>query len=329
MIKKESIYSIEDLKFSYPGSSASRNETLSLPFLEIQKGEITVLRGHNGSGKTTLMKLLSGLLKPDRGRISSPENQKSILVQQEPYLFHGTVSHNLSAPLRFQGRKHEAGESLIPETLALVGLEGFENRKARELSGGEKKRAAIARALISSPEVLFLDEPDANVDETTSRLLISLILKLKKQGITVILCSHSRSFAYRAADRIIDLNQGEQVRSYENIFKGRCSSDEKNRFLSGSRDFYCYTGDGHYNTLVVPPESITVSRDSLPLKEGNRFKGILTALESVESDGIMAELDCGSETLYACLSRSEMALREYKAGEELQLYFSAASVKLY
>ena len=329
MIRKDTIYSIDELSFTYPGSNASREVTLNLSALKIRRGEITVLRGHNGSGKTTLMKLLSGLLSPDKGKISNPENLRSVLVQQEPYLFHGTVAHNLSAPLRFQGRKHEAKESLIRETLALVGLEGFENRKARELSGGEKKRAAIARALVSTPDVLFLDEPDANVDEATSRLLVSLILELKKQGITVILCSHSRSFAYRTADRIIHLDRGEEIHSYENIFKGHCSSDEKNHFFSGNRDFYCYTGDGYYNTLVVPPESISLSRSALDFKEGNRLEGILRSLEAVEGDGIMAELECCSERLYAYLSRSEMALRDYKPDEKLKLYFSAASVKLY
>ena len=214
-------YDISHLKFTYPGVQIkeSGEGSLDIPALRIEKGQVTVIRGHNGSGKTTLLKLLCGLLMPNEGEIVNAEKLKAVLVQQEPYLFHGTVRQNLTAPLRFQGlkdRQHDAAA----EKLKLVGLAGFEKRKARDLSGGEKKRVAIARALMAGTDVLLLDEPDANVDASTSAELERLIRSLKEEGMTIILCSHHKSFAYRTSDRIIDLYRGRPANHDENVFKG-------------------------------------------------------------------------------------------------------------
>ena len=135
-IEPVNAYSIQGLKFNYPGKSSRKSEscTLEIADLSIHKGCINVIRGHNGSGKTTLMKLICGLLEPDEGIITASVLQHAVLVQQEPYLFHGTVHQNLTAPLRFLNRKGNR-ESLIRKNLKFVGLENFSKKKSSHCQG--------------------------------------------------------------------------------------------------------------------------------------------------------------------------------------------------
>ncbi|QEN06527.1 ATP-binding cassette domain-containing protein [Oceanispirochaeta crateris] len=251
------LYNIKNLEYSYPQTAGSQKKALDIPELTISKGLVTTIRGHNGSGKTTLLKILAGLMKPQKGEIIHDEGLRAVLVQQEPYLFHSSVHQNLMSPLRFLNIQTENGEDLVREKLALVGLEGFEKRKARNLSGGEMKRVAIARALMASPDVLLLDEPDGNIDSKTSGELEKLILSLKEEGITIILCSHHKGFAYRTSDVLIDMYQGSPVCHDENIFKGEYSFQDglHSDFKTGDFCFRCPSHEGNYTTLVIPPRA--------------------------------------------------------------------------
>ncbi|MBT3169152.1 MAG: ATP-binding cassette domain-containing protein [Candidatus Cloacimonetes bacterium] len=187
---------IENLKFAY-----ETKIVLDIKKLEFEKNKIYAILGANGSGKTTLLKILNGLLGTRKFKI-----ENSIYVHQNPLLFSGTVFDNVAFGLKI--RKEKNINEKVKDALKLVGLENFENRKSKNISGGEIQRVAIARALILQPKVLLLDEPTANVDKQTVRLLEKILQQIKNKT-TVIFASHDHHFAKRISDKIIYLENGE------------------------------------------------------------------------------------------------------------------------
>jgi ABC-type sulfate/molybdate transport systems ATPase subunit len=238
--------------------------------------------------------------------------------------------HNLAAPLRFQNIR-ESREELIRKNLKLVGLEEFAKRRARELSGGEKKRVAIARALMTEPDVLLLDEPDANVDAATSRELEKLILTLRDRGMTVILCSHHKGFAYRTSDRIIDLYKGRPVDHDENIFKGRYSYREglHSCFDTGRLVMSCPARLGEFSTTVIAPENITLSRKNSAGENINRLRAVVVSICPYKTGQFTITLDCQGHSIKTRVSDSELSLHKYSPEEELDVLFSPSAIQLY
>lgn len=326
------LYRIKDLIFSYgqKKKSLQSEPVLQIPEMTIRKNRVTVIRGHNGSGKSTLLKLLNGLLSPTRGEIQYSKPLRSVLVHQEPYLFHGTVLHNLTAPLHFQKNRLPGEYEKALSALRMVDLGGFEKRKAQELSGGEKKRIAIARALMTNPDVLLLDEPDANVDDKTSRVLETLIGELKDQGISTVLCSHDRGFAYRCCDDLIELYQGCPADHNENIFKGiyRYNSGLFSEFAIGDWFIQCPSLAGNYTTAVIPPESITLLPEAREEMKGNICKAVIRNISSSKM-GLQTLFLTGETTLRMYISDVELSLLGLKTGDEVTLIFNPSSVKLY
>ncbi len=325
------IFHIQNLIFQYKTvkNSPVNRPVLDIPHLDFKKNSITVIRGHNGSGKTTLLKLLNGLYEPVSGNIDG-NGSRSVLVQQEPYLFHGSVQHNLTAPLRFKKEKIRSGSEKVSAALAMVGLEGFEKRRARELSGGEKKRIAIARALMTEPDVLLLDEPDANVDSTTAGELENLFRTLKKRGISIILCSHNKGFAYRCCDQIIDLYQGRPVDHDENIFEGKYlyQKDVLSWFQTSGWTFCCPTLQGEFTKAVISPESFTF----IPEHAEDTGRNIINArILSIypQKKGLNTVTLKGPVELRMRMSDAELTLSKLKVGDEIRLLFEPSSVKLY
>ena len=336
----EELYKIRNLLFSYSqaGKSSSVDPVLNIPELGLQKGLVTVFRGHNGSGKTTFLKILCGLLQPLRGEIflfgkslhASERLKQSILVQQEPYLFHGSVYNNLVSPLWFSGIKIKDESSLISETLNLVGLAGFEKRKARELSGGERKRVAIARALMINPSILILDEPDANVDKETSHKIETLIIKLRERGMSIILCSHNRGLAYRVSDVLIDLYRGSPVDHHENIFKGsyRYREGLHSSFITGNLSFSCPSRQGEYSAAVISANDVFLCREKTDHGEYNQLKGTLVSIESYKEDRFILTLDCGVP-VKSRMTSAALHLLGVCEGDVLYAVFNPSAVRLY
>ncbi|MDC7239464.1 MAG: ATP-binding cassette domain-containing protein [Spirochaetales bacterium] len=329
------LYRIENLIFRYDRKydrkrSQPSDTVLSIPDLTILKDRVTVIRGHNGSGKSTLLKLLNRLLQPTEGNITPGGDFRSVLVHQEPYLFHGSVLHNLPAPLHFQGGRKPGEAEKAASALKMVGLEDFEKRRARELSGGEKKRVAIARALMTGPDVLLLDEPDANVDSRTSRDLEILVQDLKMRGISTVLCSHNRGFAYRCCDDLIDLYQGSPVDHDENVFKGsyRCASGLYAEFRIGEWNIRCPSVTGEYTTAVISPESFTLLSCQPDSDEGNTFEAEIQDIRASKK-GLKTLVLAGPADLRMRISDAELSVSNLKKGDRLSLLFSPSSVKLY
>jgi len=195
---------------------------------EVQPGETMVILGGSGSGKSTLLRALVGLEQPRGGEIwirgkdfaAMPDVERDELRKKMGMSFQGgalfgsmTVGENVALPLREHTPLNESTiEIVVRLKLDQVGLSGFENYMPAQLSGGMKKRAAIARALAMDPEILFFDEPSAGLDPIIAAGIDDLILKLKKAfRMTMVVVTHELASAFLIADRMILLDKGNVV----------------------------------------------------------------------------------------------------------------------
>ena len=195
-------------------------QVLGIDELSIAPRRVTAINGHNGSGKSTLLKMLALLLRPDRGRVlyrgreagselSALQWRRAVtMVAQQAYLFNSSVAANVAYGLKLRGAPAAERAGAVKQSLEAVGLAGFENRRAKKLSGGESQRVALARALALKPRVLLLDEPFSNLDPESSDVFESVIKSLPAQGRAVILVSHFADQVERLAHRVITLSSG-------------------------------------------------------------------------------------------------------------------------
>lgn len=218
---------IEHLSYVYLKKTPNEVEALHDVSLEIPENKITAIVGHTGSGKSTLIQTLNGLIIPTSGKITykdfviSSDIKKlkkikelrkhiSIVFQFPEYqLFEETVEKDVAFGLKNYGYKEEDAISKAHEALKLVGLdESFYKRSPFELSGGEKRRVAIAGIIAIDPEVLILDEPTAGLDPLGSKIILDLIVNLNKNGKTIIIVTHDMGIVLNHADHVIVINEG-------------------------------------------------------------------------------------------------------------------------
>ncbi len=186
--------------------------------IEVQKGEIFGLLGPNGSGKSTTIKLILGLLFPTSGRVlvfdkdatETRKNERIGYLPEESYLYKFLTAEET---LDFYGRLFDmSGEDRrrrVEELIKLVGLEHARHRQLREYSKGMTRRVGLAQALINDPDLIMLDEPTTGLDPIGTREMKDLILNLRDQGKTVLLCSHQLADVQDVCDRVAILHQGE------------------------------------------------------------------------------------------------------------------------
>lgn len=197
--------------------------TLQIDRLELQKGQIYLLHGPNGSGKSTLLNLLAMLLIPAEGEICFKGipiknglerqrlRQQITLVEQNPFLFNTSVYQNLAFGLRLRDVRGDLQRRRIAQSLQVVGLEGFERRRANALSGGEIRRVALARALVLRPQVLLLDEPTAGLDRESLPIFERCLTTFPDQGTTVVIASHDADQHRRLGGTSLYLDHGRLV----------------------------------------------------------------------------------------------------------------------
>jgi phospholipid/cholesterol/gamma-HCH transport system ATP-binding protein len=195
---------------------------------EVREGETIVIMGGSGCGKSTLLKILIGLLNPDEGNAfilghdmaSASEDGKNKIRKSFGMLFQGSalfnslsVGENIALPLKEHTSLDDSIIQIIVKVkLELVGLTGFESLRPYEISGGMKKRVALARAIALDPKIVFYDEPGAGLDPITARVIDHLILDLtKKLNMTSVVVTHEMESAFRIADRMIVLQKGQVV----------------------------------------------------------------------------------------------------------------------
>ncbi len=194
--------------------------------LSIEKGKTTVIIGPSGCGKTVLLKHLIVLLRPTSGNVYLDQRRIDNLNEDElnqvrtryGFLFQGgalfdsiSVFENIIFPItqHYKITNWEEIDALVKNKLTMVGLDGFQKFYPAKLSGGEKKRVALARAIALNPELILYDEPTTGLDPIRSDVINELILKLQRElGVTSIAVTHDMTSAYKIADRIVMLHKG-------------------------------------------------------------------------------------------------------------------------
>ena len=182
--------------------------------LVVRAGEFVTLIGPSGCGKTTLLKMLAGLIAPDAGEIriggrvvTGPGRDRSLVFQDFALLPWATVLRNVAFGLELQGVPRAEREARAREYIRKVKLTGFEHHYPHQLSGGMQQRVGLARALVTRPQILLMDEPFAAVDEQTRRLFQDDLLRLvAEEGTTVIFVTHSMEEAVFLSDRVYVLS---------------------------------------------------------------------------------------------------------------------------
>lgn len=200
--------------------------------LTLTESQIVALLGPSGCGKTTLLRIIAGLETADSGHITLdghmisklPTHRRGFgLMFQDYALFpHMNVSDNIAFGLQSHHLSADATRQQIHEALALVGLEGFEQRDVNELSGGEQQRVALARSLAPRPRLLMLDEPLGSLDRTLrEQLMADLHTILKRVGVTALYVTHDQQEAFAIADQIILMQAGRvvQIGSPEEVYQ--------------------------------------------------------------------------------------------------------------
>jgi len=219
----EPIISVRDLRVRY-----DEREILHGISFDVLRNETLVILGGSGSGKSTLLRTLVGLEKPSSGEIwikgsNIAQISTSELDQIRMRLgmsFQGgalfgsmTVGENVALPLREHTQLEDSTIQIVVRLkLEQVGLAGFENYRPSQLSGGMKKRAAVARAMAMDPEILFFDEPSAGLDPIIAAGIDNLIMKLKRAfRITIVIVTHELASAFLIADRMVLIDKGNIV----------------------------------------------------------------------------------------------------------------------
>ena len=215
---------LKNLSFVYGQGTPFEKKAVSDVSLSVNKGEFIGIIGHTGSGKSTLVQMLNGLIKPTEGQVilegediwKKPKEIRKVrfrvgMVFQYPeyQLFEETVRKDIAFGPSNKGLKGEELDKAVDRAAAFTGLKSdLLDSSPFELSGGEKRRAAIAGVIAMDPEILILDEPTAGLDPMGREILLSQIVNYhKERGNTVLLVSHSMEDIARVADRIIVMNQ--------------------------------------------------------------------------------------------------------------------------
>lgn len=210
---------LTDITINYEGRTILDSACLS-----VTRGEIVSLVGPSGSGKTTLLRVIAGLEHPSQGTVvidnklmtGVPTHKRDVgLVFQDNQLFpHLCVFDNIAYSLRIKRVSKALQIEKVNEMLSLIGMEDLAHRDVGQLSGGEAKRIAVARALVADPCILLLDEPLTGLDtELHDRLLDDMRVLLRTRGTTVVHVTHDHDEAARLSDRVVDVRTLGQPRS--------------------------------------------------------------------------------------------------------------------
>ncbi len=317
---------------------------LRVDHLALSTGRTYAVYGTNGSGKTTLLNILALLTMPQEGRIlleGRPVNgadparcrryrRRVTLLMQHVYLFRSTVFENVASGLRFRGVAKQAIEERVTRMLKKVGLEEFAHRPAHSLSGGEAQRAGLARALVTEPDVLLLDEPTASVDAVYGRQ-IEVILRetCEQRRMTVVLSTHQYDQAYRIADEVLIMRDGCMLKAGpENVFSGRIEDSAHGPVvtLDGGMTLHTDTtvrGQAH---VAISPHEILLSRTPRSPGAANTLEGVVSAA-AVDGDRIRLDVDAGLR-LTVHVARESFAGMNLNVGDRVHAAIEPSAVRV-
>lgn len=199
--------------------------------LKINQGEFVFVLGSSGAGKSTLLHLMAGDFVPTKGRVllngidlaKIPERKRPLirqrygLVWQDPKLIEDrTIYENIAISMRAAGMRRKEIREAVPKALGIVGLRRTLDSFPHEISGGERMRVELARAIANSPDILIVDEPTANLDNDTAWDMVQLFQEINRRGTTIIMATHARSIVNILRKRVITLADGKIIGDVEN-----------------------------------------------------------------------------------------------------------------
>ncbi len=317
---------------------------------------VTALFGRSGSGKTTVANVVAGLLRPDGGRVAvedkalfdtasrywlPPHKRRIGYVFQEGRLFpHLTVRKNLEFGGRFSGTFGQTADfDHVPE---LLGIENLLDRRPGNLSGGEKQRVAIGRALLSSPRLLVMDEPLASLDNTRKAEILPYLARLRDETkVPILYVSHSVAEVARLATTVVMLADGRVtdmgpsarvlsdpavaptlgVREAGAVIKAKVADHHPDGLteliISGGRLFLptIESASGAHINVRIHAQDIVLSREKPPaLSALNVLEVVITALRQGSGPGVMVQLKCGNDVLLARLPRRAAEILDLTVG---------------
>lgn len=232
--------------------SFGAREVLNVPELAIPGKEIYAMLGPNGCGKTTILRILALLHRNSAGRVEVLGEgvdwgkdqllrlrRQMAMVTQTAFMFEGTVFYNVAYGMKVRGQRGKEVKQRVEEALELVGMTPFLKQDARGLSGGEQQKVAIARALAVKPQVLFLDEPTANIDPHSSLDIEKYIKQINRElKTTIIMVTHNLFQARRLADKVYFMWDGKIIESGTTQGMFQSPQDKRTRmFLTGEAVF--------------------------------------------------------------------------------------------
>ena len=328
--------------------------------LQVREGEILALLGPNGSGKTTILKILaliesltSGELKLLGETVTAKNTEKNrmltSLVFQKTTVFSTSVYNNIVYGLKIRKVPKELRDHEAKKALELVRLEGFENRPAKKLSGGEQQRVAIARALVLKTKLLLLDEPTANLDPKNSQILEEVITTVNRETkTTIVMATHNmfqaKVFPHRIAlineGRITEIGEPEDVfgklskslvsfAAVENTFKGNAYATGEGTTVidvGGSVEVEVAAQKTGGVSFFINPQDIVLSKTRIDSSARNVFKGKIK--EILDHDALVKlKVDVGVPFIVQITKRSfvEMGLN---LNAEVYVTFKASSVQV-
>jgi ABC-type multidrug transport system ATPase subunit len=215
-----SAFELKDVSVRFNGK-----QVLDIGELKVSGGVVTLVSGANGAGKTTLLRVLAGLVRPEGGSVAYKgqsvgfvgaghrHRMQVTLLHQDPYMFRKKVLANVAYGPMVRGKAKNKADEAARGALERVDCAHLADRMASSLSGGERKRVALARALATGAEVLLLDEPSAGVDAENTERLSGIIASLAKSGKTIVVSSHQPDWAASIAQESIRLAYGKVVSS--------------------------------------------------------------------------------------------------------------------
>jgi len=362
-MKREALLQARHLQVHRRGA-----QVLDVPSLDLRAGEVLALMGPNGAGKSTLMLALAGLLPPSTGEIRfrgqelqsradrEAFRRRMTMVFQDPLLFDATVAQNIATGLKLRGRTAAERAPLVEDWARRLGLSALLNRPARQLSGGEAQRTALARAFVLAPEILFLDEPFSALDARTREgLLEDLGHILAETGTTTLISTHDQGEAARLAHRLAVMNEGRILQTgglrevvnhpadpfvaafvgMETLLKGRVVACQEGlltlalRKDAGDHEVLALgeAEPGQTVLLGVRPEHVSLSlHTDNATSARNAFPGTVTKVIA-RGPYFKIELDCGFflSAFVTAQSLSELALQP---GCPVVATFKATSVHL-
>ena len=335
------VYHIQELEHRY-----NHQPVLRINDLQIKPATITGLIGPNGSGKSSLLKLLAFVEKPARGRVlfkGSPslpfsevvQSERITMLSQEPYLLKRSVADNISYGLKVRGDTARLS-ARIEEAMRWVGLAAGDFRKRHwyELSGGETQRVALAARLILKPRVLLLDEPTANVDADSARLIKEASIMARREwGTTLVIASHDWHWLYEICDKVLHLYKGRVFRSQMiSIIAGPWEAAEGLLAVKSMADGQrIEVNRPPHEAAVAMVESPSLRICRLPVKKQagmNVVTGMITRLLLEKSTGLLIVTVVAGQLMFTTkASRERVASEGLVPGKDVAVVFSVDAVR--